>query len=92
MQIELGVLNDGGVVIVCDKPLPQIVKRVEYYVDQRLFMMVYKNEECGGDLMHFEIPYHLDAPVTKTPDILIYTLFENEDPLGYNVPLIKVHN
>ena len=53
MNIELGVLHDGSVMMVSDKPLPDIVQRVEYYSEQRLFMVVYNNEEQHPeDLMH----------------------------------------
>ena len=37
MNIELAILNDGRVTLVSDSPLPDVVRRVEYYRDQRLF-------------------------------------------------------
>ena len=90
MNIELGILNDGGVVLVSDQPLPHIVKRVEFYRDQRLFMLVYNNENEEGELMHYEIPENMLQPVEKTPNIIVYCLFKNHAPVGYKVPLIKV--
>lgn len=90
MNIELGILNDGRVTLVCDKPLPDIVRRVEYYRDQRLFMLVYDDKELEDQLMECEIPEHLAEPVEKCPNIIIFTLFPELEPLGYKAPLIKV--
>ena len=94
MNVELGILHDGDVMLVSDTPLPDIVCRVEYYRDQRLFMLVYDEENEYGEhedeLMHFEIPERMTAPVEGTPNILIYSLFPNREPLGYRVPLVQV--
>ncbi len=90
MNIELGVLNDGGVMLVSDSPLPDIVCRVEYYRDQRLFMLVYNDDD--QDLMHYEIPERMSKPVENTPNIIIYSLFPNHEPIGYKVPLVQVGN
>ncbi len=90
MNIELGVLHDGGVMLVSDSPLPDIVCRVEYYRDQRLVMLVYNDDD--QDLMHYEIPERMTKPVEKTPNIVIYSLFPNHEPIGYKVPLVQVGN
>lgn len=88
MNIELGVLHDGGVMLVSDKPLPNLLCRVEYYKEQKLFMLVYDNED--EELMHYEIPDHMASPVESTPNIMIYSLFTDHEPIGYKVPLIQV--
>ena len=90
MNIELGVLEDGGVMLVSDSPFPHIVKRVEFYKDQRLVMLIYGNEEQDSELMHYELPENMAHPVEKSADIIIYALFKGHDPIGYKVPLIKV--
>jgi hypothetical protein len=90
MNIELGVLKDGGVMLVSDRPLPHIVKRVEFYRDQRLVMLVYSNTEQDSDLMHYEVPEKMVYPVEKSPDVIVYALFPDHPPIGYKVPLIKV--
>jgi len=89
MKIELGILHDGRVTIVCDQPLPGVVSRVEYYREQRLFQLVYKNEE-ETQMMECEIAPEFTAPVEKCPNIIIFTLFPGLEPLGYKAPLIKV--
>ncbi len=79
--------------LVSDTPLPDIICRVEYYRDQRLFMLVYNNEEEPSDeLMHFEIPENMTQPVESTPNIMIYSLFPDHEPIGYKVPLVQVGN
>ncbi len=90
MNIELGILNDGRVMLVSDQPMPHVVKRVEYYRDQRLFMLVYKTSDEEGELMHYEVPESMVKPVEKSPNVLVYSLFPGLKPLGYKVPLIKV--
>jgi hypothetical protein len=90
MNIELGILKDGGVMLVSDGPLADVVKRVEFYRDQRLFMLVYDNAGEDSELMHYEVPVHMAYPVEKSPNVLIYSLYPNKKPIGYKVPLIKV--
>lgn len=89
MNIELGILNDGGVILASDAPLPGIVRRIEYYRDQRLFMLIYNHDETG-QLMDYEIPENMAAPIEKSPDVIVYSMFKDHAPIGYKVPLIKV--
>lgn len=90
MNIELNILHDGGVVLISDAPLPSVVRRVEYYREQRLFMLVYKNEAQDEQLMDYEVPLEMTAPIEKSPNVIIYTLFDNHEPIGYKAPLVKV--
>ena len=90
MNIELGILNDGRVTLVCDRPLPDVVRRVEYYREQRLFMLVYDDVGHEDQLMECEVPEHMAVPVEKAPNVIIFTLFPELEPLGYKAPLIKV--
>lgn len=90
MNIELGILNDGRVTLVSDAPLPDVVRRVEYYRDQRLFQLVFDGEDIEDALMECEIPEHIATPVEKSPNVIIFTLFKGLEPLGYKVPLVKV--
>lgn len=90
MNIELGILNDGRVMLVCDQPLPDVVRRVEYYKDQRLFTLVYNDSGLDDQLMECEIPTDMTVPVEQSPNVIIFSLFPDLEPLGYKVPLIKV--
>ena len=90
MNIELATLKDGGVMLVSDQPLPHIVKRVEFYREQRLFMLVYHGEEEQAELMHYEVPANMAYPVDKCPSVMIYSMFPDHAPIGYKVPLVKV--
>lgn len=76
--------------LVSDRPMPDMVRRVEYYRDQRLFMLVYDDEDVDSDLMHYEVPIDFAGQVEKTPNVVIYTVYQNEPPIGYKVPLVKV--
>jgi len=90
MNIELGILNDGRITMVCNKPLPDVVQRVEYYRDQRLFQLVYDHDDLDDELMECEIPVDMAEPVEKSPNVIILTIVEGLEPLGYKAPLIKV--
>jgi hypothetical protein len=89
MNVELGILKDGGVILVSDEGFPELVRRIEYYRDQRLIMLIYKNDD-EGQLMHYEVPQDMQVPIEKSPNVLIYSLFKDHAPIGYKVPLIKV--
>lgn len=90
MRIEMGVMNDGRITLVCDNPLPDVVQRVEYYREQRLFQLVYYDETFEDHLMECEIPENFISPVEKSPNIFIFTVVPGIKPLGYKAPLIKV--
>lgn len=90
MNIELGILSDGNVMLVSDRPLRDLVRRVEYYKDQKLLMLVYNNKEFDSELMDYEIPEELRPSVERTPNIMIYSLFPDHEPIGYKVPLVQV--
>jgi len=90
MNIELAVLDDGNVMLVSDAPLPDIVKRVEYYREQKLFQLVFHNPEQEDQLMHYEISNDMSPSIEKTPNIMIYSLYPNHEPLGYKVPLVRI--
>ncbi|MCK5284860.1 MAG: hypothetical protein KAJ86_04655 [Alphaproteobacteria bacterium] len=76
--------------LVSDEPLPEIVKRVEFYRTQKLMMLVYNNEDDESDLMHYEVPKDMIDSIESSPNVIIYSLFPNREPIGYKAPLIKV--
>lgn len=90
MNIELGILHDGSVMMVSDRPLRDFVCRVEYYKDQRLFMLVYDDHDLGDELMHYEIPSDMKSHVEKSPNVILYSLYPNREPIGYKVPLVQI--
>ena len=92
MNIELGLLHDGNIMLVSDTPLPDIVCRVEYYREQRLFMVVYDDEKHTEEMMQYEVPENMTRPIETKPNIMIYSLFPDHEPIGYKVPLVQVGN
>ena len=90
MNLELAKMNDDRILLVSDMPMPDVGKRVEYYRDQRLFMIVWYDENMEELLMHHEVPIDFAMAIEKTPNILIYSFYPDHDPIGYKVPLIKV--
>ena len=90
MNIELGLLHDGRVMMVSDTPLPDIVCRIEYYREQRMFMLVYNSDRHEEEMMQFEVPKDMTQQVENAPNIMIYSLFPDHEPIGYKAPLIQV--
>ena len=90
MNIELAKLNDGRIQMISDQPMPDIVKRVEYYREQRLFMLVWYDTDVEELLMHHEVPIDFAMAIERSPNVIISTLFQNEKPVSYNAPLVKV--
>ncbi|MES2728730.1 MAG: hypothetical protein V4621_01355 [Pseudomonadota bacterium] len=91
MNIDLVQLNDGRLAIVVDTPLPGQVRRVEYYRDQALFMLIYNLHDHPGDLMHYELPPHVVVEVQKAGEIVIIDRTgTGHGQHDYAVPLIKI--
>ena len=90
MTVELTILKDGGVLLINDQGYPDDIKRVEYYRDQKLFMLVYKNESLDDELMNYEIPDEMSYPVEKSPNIIICSYDTDNSPYAYKAPLVKV--
>lgn len=77
--------------VVSNQDLPSDVRRVEYYRDLRLFMLVYENEDHGSDLMPCEISEDVAQKVVESPDIIVVAMAkENTEPYGYHVPLVQI--
>ena len=91
MNIELGELPDGDLVLVSDTTFPADVKRIEYYRDQRLFMLVYDDPTHEGDLMHYELADDVARKVErKSSLVVIEPDIMTGKPMGYYTSLIQV--
>ncbi len=90
MSIELGELPDGDLVLVSDMRLPSDVKRIEYYRDQRLLMLVYEADH-EGDLMHYELKDDVASKVERRSSmVIIEPDLLTGRPSGYYASLIQV--
>lgn len=90
MNVELGKLADGGLVIMCDSPFPHDIRRIEYYRDQRLLMLVYDKVDHEGDLMHYELSNIAVQTVESSPSILVVDHSPDRKLYGYDVPLVQI--
>jgi len=88
-MIHLGKAADGRLVMGCNHKLPDQVKRVEYYRDQRLFMLIFQNEE--DQLMPCEMAGDIADIIQKSPNIVVIVKAEEDkEPMGYEVPLVQI--
>lgn len=97
MNIELGQLQHGGLILMGDPPFDRPVCRVEYYREQHLMMLVYDTTGGGaGDGDHTDelMPYELSAPaiakIESSPNVLIVSQTPDRRLQGYDVPLIHI--
>jgi hypothetical protein len=90
MNIELGRLPDGGLIIVSDTHFTQDIRRVEYYRDQRLIMLVYEDPDHEGDLMHYELADVAASAVESSSSVMVIDQGPNRKLYGYDVPLVQV--
>lgn len=90
MNVELGKLADGGLVVMCDAPFPHEIRRIEYYHDQRLMMLVYNTSDLDSDLMHYELSGIAAQAVEASPSVLVVDHAPDRKLYGYDVPLVQV--
>lgn len=90
-MIHLAQNEDGRLVIASNEKFPSEVRRVEYYRDMKLFVLVYSEEEHGSDLMPCEVSEETAVKVAKSPDVVIVVMANKEkEPYGYQVPLVQI--
>lgn len=91
-MIELGQLRDGRLIVASNEPFPADIQRVEYYREQRLFVLVYEETaDYADDLMPCEISPELAAKIHSSPDIMVVAMAQKgQEPYGYPVPLVQV--
>jgi hypothetical protein len=90
MNIELGKLPDGGLIIMADGQFTHDIRRVEYYRDQRLIMLIYDDPEHEGELMHYELPDVAAHAVEASPSVMVIDKSPDRKLYGYDVPLVQV--
>ena len=90
MNIQMGHLPEGDLVMVCDRELPSEVKRVEYFRDQKLLMLVYTDGDPEDELMHFELPDHYARKVEAKSSLVIVEPGVSGQQRGYYTSLIQV--
>lgn len=91
MNIELATNERGDLLIISDTQFNAQIIRIEYYKDQRLFMLVYDDPDSEGDLLHYEIPEETCKLVTASANmIVVIAPDEKENVSAYKVPLIQI--
>lgn len=90
MNIELGQLRDGTLVILSDAHFPQDIRRIEYYRDQRLMMLIYDDPDHDGELMHYELSDIAAEKVEASPTVTVIDKSPERKLYGYDVPLVQV--
>ena len=91
MSIEIGTLPEGKLVLASNEQFPAHIVRVEYYAEQRLFMLVYNTPDQETELMPYEVTTDFAGHVDQSPNIMvIISAQDGEEPYGYDVPLVKV--
>lgn len=90
MNIDLALLRDDALMMVSDEPFPSVVKRIEYYRDQRLMMLVYNDSSAPEEMMQYEIPPGMAQKVESCPNIVVFSVYPDHKPIGYKAPLVQI--
>ncbi len=91
MAIELFQLNNGDIAIGYNHELHDEIKRVEYFRDQKLFMIVYNDPDHEGELLHYEISEEAaDLVRHSANDIIMINACNPSNQVEYKVPLIQI--
>ena len=93
MNIELATNSHGELLIISDEKFNSDIIRVEYYKDQKLFMLIYKDPDFEGDLMHYEIPNDAVDFVKAAPNMIIIVVPDDNEVKkirAYKTPLIRI--
>jgi len=90
-MIKLAQASDGRLIILSNQTFPADVSRVEYYRDQRLMMLNFKNCDDEAELMPCEITPEVDEIIRQSPEVLIISVaYKGVPPRGYEASLIQI--
>lgn len=90
-MIQLAQSGDGRLIIASNQPFPADVERVEYYRDQKLFMLVFEGHDGESDLMPCEVSDEVARTVHNSPEVIIIAMKEQGvEPYGYIAPLVQI--
>lgn len=90
-MIRLGRTDNGKLIMGSNQPLPSDVERVEYYRDQKLFNLVFEDDECEDMLMNCEMSRENHELITVSPDMIIVAMVQDgEEPYEYIAPLVQI--
>jgi len=89
MNIELGQLPDGSLVMGCANALSPSLCRIEVVRDQKVLRLVYEGIDDDEGYLPWEVQNDNLAHLADAPSILV--VHEEHAVLkGYDVPLIQV--
>jgi hypothetical protein len=89
--IQLARNKEGKLIILSNQPFPADVRRVEYYREQRVMMLTYKDPNHEGDLMPCEISEETDRIIRNSPGIMVIAMAGGDEaPYGYEAPLVQI--
>ena len=88
-MIELAQSDDGRLVLGTDEPFPFDIKYIEYYREQRLFSLVFENDDSS--LIPVEISAFIGETVERAPSMIVLEVTKGHaEPYRYIVPLVQV--
>ncbi len=88
-MIRLGQAADGRLVLGANETFPGDIKHIEYYIEQRLFSLVFDTEDEDSRIMPCELDEKTAAIVHASPNVMVVAMAAAE-PYGYVVPLIQI--
>ena len=89
MSYELGQLRDGALMLMSNQGFPGEIKRVEYYLTQKLFNLVFNEDQ--EEMIPYEVSDFADSMIKRAPgNILVVNAQNPQNLAGFDVPLVQV--
>lgn len=88
-MIRLGQATDGRLVLGSNEDFPADIKHIEYYIEQRLFSLVFDTDDEVSRLMPCELDERTAAIVHASPNVMVVAMAAAQ-PYGYVVPLVQI--
>ena len=90
-MMHLGQTDDGRLMMASNHALPSDIKRIEYYKEQKLFLLVFEDETHEDQLMPCEMSDEVSNIIQSSPDMIIVAMAqEGEEPYEYVTPLVQI--
>ena len=90
-MMHLGRTKSGELLVASNQSLPSDILRIEYYREQKLFMLVYEDRTLEDELMPYEMTDEVSDIIKSSPDIMIVVMSEKgQEAYQYKVALVQV--
>lgn len=86
VNMEISLLRDGGLLLVLERSIPDLIQFIEYNRFDRTLTLVSYNGKIGS--LFYTLPAYMARHMDDNSTIVVFVLFDDHEPVGYEVPLV----